>query len=249
MSRIYESGDQLPTYLHVQKDKCAVLHPHYDKCVFIGYPDGYKGWKFYNLTIKCTIISEHADFNEHPANSVLAEKPAVVHDQPIVNTPDPYAPPDLPGDVDDDQPVVAPEMPPPQRELLDEDDDEPAPPLPAPLEVPAPPVPPPPRAPSPIGIAAYLPVRNCQKPQDWWKLSSAQLVDDPEESKDEEADTAQEECLAVSSAHPRSFTDAMHRDNASEWKAAALAELDAHKTNGTWILVSCPEYRLVIGSK
>ncbi|KIK73382.1 hypothetical protein PAXRUDRAFT_57073, partial [Paxillus rubicundulus Ve08.2h10] len=34
------------------------------KSVFIGYPQGYKGWKFYNPTTKRTIISEHADFNE-----------------------------------------------------------------------------------------------------------------------------------------------------------------------------------------
>ncbi|EGN93351.1 hypothetical protein SERLA73DRAFT_78655 [Serpula lacrymans var. lacrymans S7.3] len=35
-----------------------------EKCVFIGYPAGYKGWKFYNPTTKRTIISERADFDE-----------------------------------------------------------------------------------------------------------------------------------------------------------------------------------------
>jgi hypothetical protein len=35
-----------------------------EKCVFIGYPDGYKGWMFYNPTTKRTVISEHAEFNE-----------------------------------------------------------------------------------------------------------------------------------------------------------------------------------------
>jgi len=35
-------------YVHIQKDKCAKLGSHMEKCVFIGYPDGYKGWKFYN---------------------------------------------------------------------------------------------------------------------------------------------------------------------------------------------------------
>jgi len=35
-----------------------------EKCVFIGYPQGYKGWKFYNPTTKKTIISERADFDE-----------------------------------------------------------------------------------------------------------------------------------------------------------------------------------------
>src|SRR6202012_6309436 len=32
--------------------------------VFIGYPDGYKGWKFWDPVSKCTIISERAEFDE-----------------------------------------------------------------------------------------------------------------------------------------------------------------------------------------
>ena len=31
---------------------------HMEKCIFIGYPDGYKGWKFYNPETKKVIISE-----------------------------------------------------------------------------------------------------------------------------------------------------------------------------------------------
>ncbi|KAI0057698.1 hypothetical protein BV25DRAFT_1776971, partial [Artomyces pyxidatus] len=34
------------------------------KCVFIGYPAGYKGWKFYNPETKKPIVSERADFDE-----------------------------------------------------------------------------------------------------------------------------------------------------------------------------------------
>ena len=52
-------------YVHSQKDKHSALRPYYEKCVFIGYPDGYKGWKFYNPTTKCTIISECVDFDKH----------------------------------------------------------------------------------------------------------------------------------------------------------------------------------------
>ena len=36
-------------YVHVQKDKRQSLGSHMHKCVFIGYPSGYKGWKFYDL--------------------------------------------------------------------------------------------------------------------------------------------------------------------------------------------------------
>jgi len=151
-------------YVNVQKDKRAALHPHYDKCVFIGYPPGYKGWKFYNATTKHIIISEHADFDECPVNTTLTQHPAVVNHQQLNPSNAPYVPPKLTGDVNDDEPVAAPEMLPPQGELQDEDDDEPAPLLPAPVAASAPPATPPPRAPSPIGIGARLPVRNRQRP-------------------------------------------------------------------------------------
>ena len=51
-------------YVHIQKDKREGLGSHMEKCVFIGYPQRYKGWKFYNPTTKKTIISERADFDE-----------------------------------------------------------------------------------------------------------------------------------------------------------------------------------------
>src|SRR6266436_9760463 len=34
------------------------------KCVLIGYPPGYKGWKFWDMSLKRSIISERADFDE-----------------------------------------------------------------------------------------------------------------------------------------------------------------------------------------
>ncbi|EKM73251.1 hypothetical protein AGABI1DRAFT_135226 [Agaricus bisporus var. burnettii JB137-S8] len=47
-----------------RKPDVSHLRPHYEKCVFIGYPAGYKGWKFYNPVTKRTMISERADFDE-----------------------------------------------------------------------------------------------------------------------------------------------------------------------------------------
>jgi hypothetical protein len=126
-------------YVHGQKDKHPALHPHYEKCVFIGYPDGYKGWKFYNPSMKHTLISECADFDEQPA-AVATGTPTTV---PAVRC----STPDLPGDVDEDKPLPAAEMPPPQGDLDDKD-------TPLPLS-PAPPATPPPapgRAPSPVSI-------------------------------------------------------------------------------------------------
>jgi len=49
-------------YVYIQKDKTEGLGSHMEKCIFIGYPQGYKGWKFYNPTMKKTIISEISSY-------------------------------------------------------------------------------------------------------------------------------------------------------------------------------------------
>lgn len=52
-------------YVHVQKDKRgSSLGSHMEKCIFLGYPEGYKGWRFYNPVSKRIIISERAMFDE-----------------------------------------------------------------------------------------------------------------------------------------------------------------------------------------
>ena len=51
-------------YVHVQKDKRGPLGSHMEKCIFLGYPEGYKGWRFYNPATKRVIISERAVFDE-----------------------------------------------------------------------------------------------------------------------------------------------------------------------------------------
>ena len=51
-------------YVHIQKDKRTGIGSQMEKCVFIGYPEGYKGWMFYNPTTKRTVISEQAEFDE-----------------------------------------------------------------------------------------------------------------------------------------------------------------------------------------
>jgi hypothetical protein len=54
-------------YVLIQRDKRPLgsLGAHMEKCIFIGYPQGYKGWKFYNPQTKKAVISECADFDEH----------------------------------------------------------------------------------------------------------------------------------------------------------------------------------------
>lgn len=51
-------------YVHVQKDKRGPLGSPMEKCIFLGYPTGYKGWRFYNPVTKRIIISERAVFDE-----------------------------------------------------------------------------------------------------------------------------------------------------------------------------------------
>ena len=74
-------------YVHVQKDKRPQLGSHFEKCVFIGYPDGYKGWKFYNPTTRKVVISERAEFDErfYPGlrKSISSPSPSL----PVSDTP------------------------------------------------------------------------------------------------------------------------------------------------------------------
>jgi transposase InsO family protein len=53
-------------YVLIQRDKRPLgsLGAHMEKCIFIGYPQGYKGWKFYNPETRKAVISERADFDE-----------------------------------------------------------------------------------------------------------------------------------------------------------------------------------------
>lgn len=142
-------------YVFVQKDKRRSLEPHMEKCVFVGYPSGYKGWKFYNPTTRKFIISERAEFDERVFPGLSTYKAS----SPVDLTP-PGTLPLTP------EPIPAPVFG-PGGDNDDDDDDfipshsEPAPPVPAPAPVqpvpqpaaalPDPPVdlPPPERSPSP----------------------------------------------------------------------------------------------------
>ena len=61
-------------YILIPKEKRKALQPHSKKCIFIGYPDGVKAWKFWDPVEKKVIISSHAVFDERcfPGNSTIA---------------------------------------------------------------------------------------------------------------------------------------------------------------------------------
>jgi hypothetical protein len=66
----------------------------------------------------------------------------------------------------------------------------------------------------------------------------------------EDAEMGYEIALStVSNAEPLSYAEALRRPDAEQWKHAALEELNAHSTNGTWKLVPRPAGKKVIGSK
>ena len=64
MFHIFVYGDALHMSVFIQKDKRRSLQSHMEKCVFLGYPSGYKGWLFYNPNTQKYIISERAEFDE-----------------------------------------------------------------------------------------------------------------------------------------------------------------------------------------
>ena len=166
-------------YVHLQKDQRSPLGPHYDKCVFIGYPEGYKAWKFYNLSTKRTLISERADFDERH----FLARPSTLPSPPLAtsSSSSSYVPPvvsddeDSPGSVTGGGQPAIPQLPAPAPAPAQPAT--PPPPPPALLPDPAPAPAPPGGLPngSPIGIGARLPARRRNPPGQWWKLGPAQL--------------------------------------------------------------------------
>ena len=147
--------------MHVKRDKRSAFASHFEKCVFIGYSDGYKAWKFYNLETKHTVISECADFNErgsfpHSPPSSTSSLSSLYVPLLLADGLDPEEPyVHVPGGELADQHAPAPEapsaMPPPEDPAL-----APAP-VPCVIQAPA----------SPVGIGARLPNRQRNPRKEW----------------------------------------------------------------------------------
>ena len=88
-------------------------------------------------------------------------------------------------------------------------------------------------------------MRNRQKPREWWKLSPVQL-DEPDEMEDSDDELAMSASLPD---EPLTFAEALTRPDAEKWRLAALEELAAHQSKGTWTLVPRPAGSKVISSK
>jgi transposase InsO family protein len=223
-------------YVHIQKDKRAKLGSHMEKCIFIGYPEGYKGWKFYNPETQKVIICERADFDER-----------YTYDGKLITTntsinPEPR--PLIPEEDSTEEDINPPqELEPEQIEQQEEEvppvvEEEPAPVAPIPDNEPIDNRP----------IALRRAKRTVNPPGEWWKLPRQPAPMIPE-SDSEESDDEQEEVNACNNnPDPKSFEEAIDGELAEEWHDAMLDEFNWHLENGTWTLVELPDGKHAIGS-
>jgi transposase InsO family protein len=244
-------------YVHIQKDKRTGIGSHMEKCIFVGYPDGYKGWTFYNPTTKRTIISERAEFDERYFPGLKRSS----------LTPEPFEP--LPSimfnpvldsggeDTVDDEPanpVPVNDIPLPAQPLPDVPATPPANPIPldpvtpdshhstspAPISSPDSPD---------LPIALRRTKRNVQPPGQWWKVRepTPMILSDSSNGEDEDDEEFAECAGAAHDLDPKSFQQALRRSDADKWREAAKLEMDNHTINGTWKLVDLPPGAKAIG--
>jgi hypothetical protein len=254
-------------YVHIQKDKRVGLSPHMEKCIFIGYPPGYKGWKFYNPVTKKIIISERADFDERCFPGL---KMANMPSEPTVQYPPhplmeerPRPPPQVPP-----APEVPPAPAPPVQHLggdSDSDSDS-DPELPQPVQTgPPPPIParsphrPPPGSPP---LAQRRPQRNIRPPPDWRTPLAPHTPTHPSspsssDSSGPEFDgynevqftiESEESANVAAGTEPRSIRELQKRPDGHLWMDAAQKEYDGLVNNGTWEVVKLPPGKKAIGS-
>ena len=254
-------------YVLIQKDKRSLgsLGPYMEKCIFIGYPQGYKAWKFYSPGSKKVIISERADFDEcffiyqkhstpqlpppHP-DSLLEPSPPYVH---------------LPESLDDDlddfrssqqpvhggdghtssvQPPVHSKTPPSSQISL------PSTPPSVQSHVPTPP-PAPSRPkrhtrPREEWLQDQLTVPQCYK-QPRAPIPAPALDEEDVDDSDDPLDPLNANQASVT--EPTSYRQSQACSDADLWHKACQEEMEAHKVNGTWEIVKLPPGKHAIGSR
>jgi len=131
-----------------------------EQCVFVGYPSGYKGWKFYST--KKYIISERAPVDLTSPNIV-----------PLLpdTTPDLLLNLEGDGDVDDCTTATLPPVPVPELPLA------PLAPLdPPPVDLPLPQLPVLPPVPPHVPEPPHRTQRVSRPPGEWWKIKHPEAV-------------------------------------------------------------------------
>src|ERR671929_620035 len=227
-------------YVHIQRDKrLSKLGSHMEKCIFIGYPAGYKGWKFYNPETKKVVISERADFDERytyygqlikgvPQCTDPEPRPLIPIEQdielpsvvPLENRVVEDEHEDDEGEMIEEQSVVQQQPQPVPEVQEDSEDDRP--------------------------IALRRPRREIRPPGEWWKVRHPSPII-PSDSENDDDDM--EGVYVAGQVEPKSFADAIKGPLADKWRDAALEEYNWHLQNGTWTLVELPPGKKAIGSK
>ena len=252
-------------YVHVQKDKRLKLGSHMQKCVFIGYPAGYKGWKFYDPSTRKVIICERADFDERynfsgallrgPENINDKQEPTFLPLEPLVpfetsptsnkqNIEPPAVPEEQPASVDIEQPVLNDNNQDlnPLVDVEEEDDD-------GPIVIRRPRR----RVGIPIDsddevdnrpIAIRKQQRTTQPPGEWWKVRNPP----PAVPLESESESEMEEVNQVKVDEP-SWHEAMNGPYKEKWREACQEEMKSLLENGTWDIVELPPDQKAIGSR
>jgi hypothetical protein len=259
-------------YVHVQKDRRKALESHMEKCIFVGYPSGYKGWKFYNPVTKKFIISERAEFDERYFPGLKTSILKSITNPSTFNLVDGTQMPDLGGhdtlnqsspptisssvihlpmpEFDDDKDMeyhrhTVEEQQPPSLQLSRSSTPE----IPS---IPIPPTPP---------IALRRPKRNVGPPGEWWKIRHPAPAIDSDSDEDNNSISADgdndEDAVEVEFAgitgvgiiEPCTFKQAMDLPDAEMWKKACEDEINSLVENGTWEIVPLPTGKKAIGSK
>jgi hypothetical protein len=112
----------------VQKDERSGLQPRSQKCIYLGFENGYKGWRCLDLVTKCTIISHDVIFDEteFPGLSIKSSAQNSVRPVPVLIPNEISALPSIPPELDlpefhhENQPhpiIDPPDLPDPEPDL------------------------------------------------------------------------------------------------------------------------------------
>ncbi|ETW78196.1 hypothetical protein HETIRDRAFT_454214 [Heterobasidion irregulare TC 32-1] len=208
-----------------------------EKCVFIGYPDSYKAWKFYNPATRKVIISERADFDERffpgtrhfdantqsatpPPSSLFSLWDADVDPVPVLGG----------GKQMLLLLLVTSKTLPPTRIILNDS-----------------------ATPEPGPSATQRSTRTRRAPGEWWKVRTLPADNDahsdiaedvPDAPGEAEMEPIVEDAFlaeveralftsGAEKAEPSMYRQAMKRPDADEWQKAAEEEMEAHARNRT----------------
>jgi transposase InsO family protein len=266
-------------YVLIQKDKRPLgsLGAHMGKCIFIGYVQGYKGWKFYNPQTKQTLISERADFDERYFMHQRHSTPQLPPPRPesLLESPSPpvHLPTMLDNTLDDCDDLEVSQQPvhggdgstvSDQSSVLLETPNsiyQSLPPHSTLSPTLASPPPTPPIAPAPP--APPTRPQRTRRPRSEW-LSEQWVV--PQRyreireptpvipSSDEEDDDSDDpidliDALSASAVEPMTYKQSQQQSDADLWHTACEEEMEAHRVNGTWEIVKLPPGKRAIGSR